>query len=276
MCERLAVLDRVRVRIAVVLLAGLAFLGCGRSGFVHDASSIDTHQFRMEVSAQRYVRSVSGAASIGFVLCAIPTSGGAYRSAMTALHAEAQLKTNEVLVNIREDHTFLPLLFYCQEDLILSADVYEVVPVLAPEHGAAQAERASNFPAPAFRPPPSDSFEPADPYVPPSNPYPPPSAAHAPADAGLRARDPEVCERAHEHLTTDLPGVFHTIFPDARFADAPAKAGFVAACVEQVDDVQLCLQSTFLKTHLAPCRAAFRDMTPEQRTRLFGTFLREW
>jgi hypothetical protein len=263
-------------RIAIVLLAGLAFVGCGHSGFVHDANSVDAHQFRMEISAQRYLRSVSGAASIAYVFCAIPTNGGAYRSAMAALHAEAQLKTNEVLTNIREDHTFLTLLLYCEDDLILSADVYEVVPVLAPEHSAARAEEASNFPAPALRPSPSDSFEPADPYVPPSNPYPPAPSAQATGDAGPRTRDPEVCERAYEHLTTDLPSVFHTIFPDARFALAPAKAGFVAACVEQVDDVQLCLQSTFLKTHLAPCRAAFRDMTPEQRTRLFGTFLREW
>jgi hypothetical protein len=274
MCERLAVIHRMWTRIAIVLLTGLAVVACGHSGFVHDASS--AHQFRMEISAQRYVRSVSGAASTAFVFCAIPTSGGAYRSAMAALHAEAQLKTNEVLANIREDHTFLTLLLYCEDDLILSADVYEVVPVLAAAHGAAQAELASNFPAPALRPSPSESFEPTDPYVPPSNPYPPAPSAHTQGDAGPRPRDPEVCERAHEHLTTDLPGVFHAIFPDARFVDAPAKAGFVAACVEQVDDVQLCLQATFLKAHLAPCRAAFREMTPEQRTRLFGTFLREW
>jgi hypothetical protein len=253
-----------------------ALVGCGRiSGSFLSASSANEHQFRMEIAAQRYARSVSGSASVGSILCAIPTGGGAYRTAMAALHAEAQLKTNEVLVNIREDHTFLTLLLYCEDDLILSADVYEVIPVVVPARGYALPERASNFPSTAARPSAAESsFEPTDPYLPPSNPYPPPPGPVG--DAGLRASDPEICERAHTQLSADLPAVFRAIFPDARFVEAPPKAAFVAACVQQVDDVQLCLQAGFLKSHLAPCRAAFRDLTPEQRTRLFGTFLREW
>ena len=275
MRAHLPVTDRPVLWTALLALAIAP--GCGRtSGFLRDVNNINEHQFRMEIAAERYARSASGSASIGSLFCLVPLNNGAYRDAMATLHAQARLQKNEVLQNLREDHAFVFYALYCEDDLILSADVYEVVPALPPEPLRAYPDRGPILPppAPASDPGQPGVFEPTDPYKPPANPYAPPPAGIV--DAGARRSDPDVCERAHARLSTDLPPVFRAIYPNARFVDAPPRGAFVAACVEQVDDVQLCLQSTFLKAHVDPCRAAFRDLTPEQRTRLFGTFLREW
>jgi hypothetical protein len=262
-----------RVRLGMAAVAVAAIVGCGAgSGFSRGVSSVSEHEFHMDIAAQRYARSVSGSSAIGSLFCFIPIDEGAYRDAMLALHAQAKLQTNEVLENVREDHAFIFYVLYCRDTLIISADVYEVIPVAPPEHGYAAPERESNFPVPTPRP--AQSFEPSDPYLPPPNPYVPPSTPAV--DGGVRSSDPALCERAYPRLNVDLPGVFHTLFPYAKFMDAPPKDAFVAACREQVDDVQICLQAAFLKSDLEGCRRVFRALTPEQTKQLFGTFLREW
>jgi hypothetical protein len=273
MRHRPAADTRVTLWMAAAAVGVAAIVGCsGGSGFLRGAISGNEHQFHMELAAQRYARSVSGSSAIGSLFCFIPIDDGAYKEAMLALHAQAKLQTNEVLENIREDHSLVFYVLYCRETLIISADVYEVIPAVVPEHGYAAPERASNFPVASPRP--AESFEPSDPYLPPPNPYVPP--AMPAGDGGVRVSDPALCERAYPRLNVDLPSVFHTLFPYAKFLDTPPKDAFVTACREQVDDVQICLQAAFLKSDLEGCRRVFRALTPEQTRQLFGTFLREW
>jgi hypothetical protein len=273
----------MRVRSYVPAVAFAILAGCGHSsGFLRDASTAGEAQLRMEIAAQRYARSVSGSSSIGSVFCLIPLGNGAYRDAMAALHAQAKLQTNEVLQNIREDHAFVPYVLYCEDNLIVSADVYEVIAAAPP--GEARGGRGGDCDPPysidsqgrkLFRTEclSSEKLEPSDPYIPPSSPNAPPTTRLG--DAGA-PRDPGLCERAFARLDVDVRDPFRSIFPNARFVDAPPRAAFVDACAEQGDDVQLCLQPSFLKLHLEACRAEFRQMNPDQRSRLFGTFLREW
>src|SRR6202034_1856218 len=120
---------------------------------------------------------------------------------------------------------------------------------------------------PSAHPIPSDAFEPHEP------PPRPPAAPSTPTtDAPPRVSDPALCERAYPRLNVDLPSAFYTIFPYAKFIDAPPKDPFVAACREQADDVQICLQATFLRFDLEGCRHVFHSLTPDQTKRLFGTF----
>ena len=163
---------RVRLYVSALALATLA--GCGRnSGFLRDANTVNEHQFRMEIAAQRYARSASGSSSIGSLFCLIPMSNGAYRDAMAALHADAKLQTNEVLENIREDHAFVSYILYCEDNLIVSADVYQVTPVSSASRSV-EGEVATHLDS---GPPPSRPlFEPTDPYK--------PLAPTVPADAG--------------------------------------------------------------------------------------------
>jgi hypothetical protein len=255
---------RLHVALALAMLAG-----CGRSsGFLPDASSVSEHAFRMEISAERYSRSVSGSSSVGSLFCLIPMGNGAYKDAMAALHAEAKLRTNEVLENVRADHAFLPFLLYCDDQLIVSADVYQVTPAGTHARSEPPPEAAASFGTSFSRASASDSFST------PSNPYVISPGGASGADAG--PRDPETCERAFAELTPDMPSLLRTILPNARFMEAPPKAAFLAACTGQVDDVQLCLKATFLRSHMEPCRGAFRDLSSDQRARLFGAFLREW
>ncbi len=77
------------------------------------------------------MRTAAGSASTGAILCVIPVSGGEapYKEAMDALHKSAALKTNEVLEDLREDHTITSYLgFYCTFVLTISADVIELIP----------------------------------------------------------------------------------------------------------------------------------------------------
>jgi hypothetical protein len=163
--------------------------GCGRtSGFLRDANSINEHQFRMEIAAQGYARSVSGSSTIGLLFCIFPMKNGAYKDAMAALHAEAKLQTNEVIESIREDHAFIAYIFYCEDRLIISADVYGVAAVATP----AQAQHPQRS---AYDPPYSIDFEgrmifkrecvSSDPSNP-SDPHkPPPPDPYAPGAPGI-------------------------------------------------------------------------------------------
>ncbi|HEY3816942.1 MAG TPA: hypothetical protein VGL81_07220 [Polyangiaceae bacterium] len=134
--------------------------GCGvNDGFVHDATSGDQHEYRMDLSGVRYVRSVSGSASIGSIFCVggfvptyvhgIPLDHGLYKQAMEALQDDAKLKPNEVLKDLRTDHDPACYLFvYGVNSLTISADVYEVTP----SGGAANASptaRVAEPPLPA-------------------------------------------------------------------------------------------------------------------------------
>jgi hypothetical protein len=109
----------------------LLLAGCGTSsGFLRDAANINQHQYRQEVGAVRYSRSVFGTWTSGAVLCIIPVGlgDGPYKEAMSALHQQANLQTNQVLENIREDHSFAVYLFYCTSTVTVSADVIDLLP----------------------------------------------------------------------------------------------------------------------------------------------------
>ena len=171
----------MRVKFHVATLALAALTGCGRnSGFLRDANTVNEHQFRMEIAAQRYARSVSGSSSIGSLFCIIPMSNGAYKDAMAALHAEAKLQMNEVIENIREDHAFIAYVFYCEDDLILSADVYQVTPASAAGR-IGDEEIATHLDSG----PPATRMPPLEPIAPPKSP-PKPAVQASPAtgDAG--------------------------------------------------------------------------------------------
>ncbi len=115
----------------VVCAVGVVAIGgCGStSGFLRDSATLTQAEFKMDVSQIRYSRSVSGSAKVGEALCSIPLDEDQYKRAMEALYGSAQLKTNEVLTNFREDEVFSWFLgFYCQKTLTISADVIDVTP----------------------------------------------------------------------------------------------------------------------------------------------------
>jgi hypothetical protein len=107
--------------------------GCGyNTGFVHDASSGDQYQYRMEISSVRSDRTVSGTAGIVSVLCALPLDHGLYKQAMDALISQAKLKENEILQNVRTDSDPACYLVFGESSLTISADVYAVIPTPPP------------------------------------------------------------------------------------------------------------------------------------------------
>jgi hypothetical protein len=100
--------------------------GCGvHYGFVRDTAT--THDIRYDVThGFAYGRTVAGTASGGSILCLIPVADATYADAVKDMYKAAQLKPNEALVNLREDHTFRFYLLWCTNELLLSADVLEV------------------------------------------------------------------------------------------------------------------------------------------------------
>jgi hypothetical protein len=129
-------LDAVPIKALMFVCALLVATGCGyNSGFLHDASSGDQHQYRMEISAVRYDRTVSGTAGLTSILCAIPLDHGLYKQAMAALMSEAKLKENEILENVRTDSDPTCYLVFGKSRLTISADVYAVIPTTARESG---------------------------------------------------------------------------------------------------------------------------------------------
>jgi hypothetical protein len=124
----------------VVSVAAPALLACGvNTGFVHDNSSGDQHEYRMEISGVRYARSVSGRSSIESFLClpggiyGVQAGHGLYQQAMEALQHDAELKPNEVLKDIRTDlDSTCYLLLIASLGLTISADVYELTPTPPP------------------------------------------------------------------------------------------------------------------------------------------------
>lgn len=126
--------------VPVLVVAAVSIVaGCGiNQGFVHDATSGDQHQYRMDLSGVRYMRSVSGSASIGYIFClpsieGIPLDRGLWKQAMEALQEEAKLQPNEVLKDLRQDDDRTCYLgVYGVHGLVLSADVYDLTPAGAP------------------------------------------------------------------------------------------------------------------------------------------------
>jgi hypothetical protein len=117
------------------LTLGLGLLaGCGASsGFLRDATSSNRLDIQLPVAGVRYVKSVSGSASIGAMFCAIPGAGDLYKDAMSNLHGAARLQPNQVVMNLREDFTFRTWFgFYCSRSLTMSGDVFELTPAATP------------------------------------------------------------------------------------------------------------------------------------------------
>lgn len=199
----------------------------------------------------RYVKSVDASTSIGQILCAIPLgSVPPYANTMAELHAAAQLKPNQILENIREDHTVTAwLMFYCTQTLTLSADVIEVVPngppspPPPPTPTATQTENVPPRPTPAVK---EDLFSP------------PPTTS-------------PICELAVQQLGVTLT-TLKKIYPNITASSSPSRTEFLAACAQQPQPVQFCIRAAYLKDNVDACRTVFNDMAPAQRRRLFGAF----
>ncbi|WP_375770753.1 hypothetical protein NR798_07585 [Archangium gephyra] len=112
------------------LALGLGLLaGCGISGgFLRDSISSQRFDFKMDVAGVSYVQSVSGSATSGSVLCLFPISSTLYDTAMRNLYAAAQLEPNQVVMNLREDHTIRSFVFYCSHTVHISGDVFQLTP----------------------------------------------------------------------------------------------------------------------------------------------------
>ena len=212
--------------------------GCGAgAGFLRDATTATQHQLRQDVGSVTYLKSVAGSASAGSLFCFIPVeTDGLYKNAMLELHAQAKLQPNQLLENIREDHAFQAyFFFYCVSNLTLSADVVEVRPVGAPPPVASTTSAARAAPAP--------------------------SGQAAPA-----------CEIAYAQLGR-LSTPFKRLYANADFTTTPSKTRFIPACFEQPEEVQTCLEASYLESHLDGCKEVFDALSPRARARLFHTFL---
>jgi hypothetical protein len=79
------------------------------------------------------VKSVAASTDSNAILCVIPTaSDPPYATTMAEIHKAAALQPNQVLENLREDHTYRSWLgFYCTTTLTISGDVIELVPTKA-------------------------------------------------------------------------------------------------------------------------------------------------
>jgi hypothetical protein len=231
------------------VLGCLAVAGCGTSaGFLRDATTVNQHQYRQEVGAVRFMRTAAGSASTGALLCVIPVSGGQapYKEAMDVLHKNASLNTNEVLENLREDHTITSYLgFYCTFVLTISADVIELIPP-GTANAASDSRALPTQPQKEL----SDLRKPA-----PTSP---------------------VCELAYQQLGPFIRP-FRSLYPNVTFLEPPPpRATFVTACAQQPEDVQRCLQAAYLTANTDGCKDAFSQLASKDRQRLFSVFLSDY
>jgi hypothetical protein len=224
---------------AGVMIFGLVTVGCGgSSGFLRDATTANAHQYRQEVVAVRYVKSVEASDTVTSVFCIIPTSSeGMYATTMKELHAEAQLKPNQLLENIREDHSFAFYFFFCTSTLTLSADVTELYPPGTPLPSASVSQPRTTMPTP-------------------------------PESEGTTA-----CDVAYAQLVR-LMDPLRRIYPNASLQQPfPLKTRFIPMCMLQSPEVQQCLQARFLKENVEECSKRFGELDPRDRRQLFNTFL---
>lgn len=112
-----------RTIISILLLSG-----CGTSlGFLRDSTTSQNFQYSLDLKEVSMQRTVSASVETKTILCIVPTDGDPpYATAMEKLYSRAKLKTNEVLINIREDKRILTYLIYCKNRLTISADVYRL------------------------------------------------------------------------------------------------------------------------------------------------------
>jgi hypothetical protein len=114
----------VRPALALVAAAVVSAACSVSGGFVRDArGALD---LRIDVANVQYLRTVSGTAEVGSVLCAIPLEDGAYDRAMRALNGSANLGPNQVVLNLREDRSVVTFLVYCLHRVTISGDVVEL------------------------------------------------------------------------------------------------------------------------------------------------------
>ncbi len=130
------------MKIHLLAMAGL-LVGCGvNTGFVRDATTLNQHQYIQQVGTVRYVKSVDASTETSAYLCFVPSGasmnfsgislGGdpPYATTMGALYKKAGLEPNQVLENLREDHSYRTYLgLYCTSVLTISGDVIELLPV---------------------------------------------------------------------------------------------------------------------------------------------------
>ncbi len=111
---------------AVAITLALALVGCGTSlGFLRDSTTSQNFSYSMSVKTLSMQRTVAASVETKTIVCLIPTDGKPpYAAVMKRLHRKANLKPNEVLVNIREDKRVLTYLIYCKHRLTVSADIY--------------------------------------------------------------------------------------------------------------------------------------------------------
>ncbi len=155
-------------RLWLTALAALTLSGCGiRSGFLRDSRTTTDLKFDMPISSIRHVKTVTGSADVGMLLCSIPMTDDVYTTAMQRLHGNAQLKENEFLAHFREDQGFTWYLgFYCRMHVTISADVLHVTS--AHGHASAPVSRYPELGAPSMPPPNVPSAPPVSPPMPPS------------------------------------------------------------------------------------------------------------
>jgi hypothetical protein len=113
-------------------MTGLLGSACSISGgFVRDGRGSQPFDLRMDVGGVQYLKTVSGTAESASVLCAIPLEGGVYDRAMRALNTSARLANNQIVANLREDHSVRTYLLYCVHTVTISGDVLELSPARA-------------------------------------------------------------------------------------------------------------------------------------------------
>ena len=112
------------------VLCGLITASCGfNHGFIRDDTSSHEFRYDMQLAGQQFIKTVSGSATDGAVLCFIPINSDTYRRAMNELYAAAELGPNQEVINLREDHGLRAyFFFYCTGELTISGDVVEFTP----------------------------------------------------------------------------------------------------------------------------------------------------
>ena len=145
--------SRELLLLLLVSCSGLAACG-GSVGFLRDTHSGTLIQANLGITEFRHVKTVYGTAEYTSVLCFFPLGGDVFRRAMENLHQSAGLKQNQLVLNLREDHTLLTyFLFACNYAVTISGDVTEFGPPSPQTSVAPATPRAPQVSAPVAAPP---------------------------------------------------------------------------------------------------------------------------
>lgn len=112
----------------------------------------------MDVAGIECARTASGSSDIGSLFCLIPFGSDPYKNALEALHRNAALKRNEVLVNFRDDSGRTRIAYlWCNDRLTVSADVVALTPATTNDtsHDVVVPTSPPPAPLPSARPTPS-------------------------------------------------------------------------------------------------------------------------